>query len=285
MYRLTKRRKEKAREILDRYTQQLYNQRSIDGPLERELRELWKVGYQELKWIMIDMLEKHPEYAHLAAHYMEYSNGPGVVMEFQGSLAEVYGLSSWYYDAEKEKKRAAFWERAFALNSRFDLEGKQDGLPILQISSIVDAKLIEYFLKHPRHLRSMRPRDFEDLIAGLFDGFGYTVEQTQSTRDGGYDIVAIGNRRIAASKYLIECKCYAETNKVGVRPVRALHGVVNDKRATKGILVTTSSFTPDARTFMKRNQWVLEGRAFDGIVDWLREYQRLKFPPTGDFIA
>jgi HJR/Mrr/RecB family endonuclease len=126
----------------------------------------------------------------------------------------------------------------------------------------------------------MNSRNFEELIAEFFDGFGYAVELTQATRDGGRDIIAIGNQKVAATKYLIECKRYAETNKVGVLPVRALLGVVQDEGATKGIIATTSSFSKDAQEFLNRNKWVLEGRAFDGVLEWLREYQRIRFPKS-----
>jgi|LGOV01.1.fsa_nt_gb HJR/Mrr/RecB family endonuclease len=283
MYHLTEHKKIKARDVLDRYTRHLHDHRSMDaGGLERELRQLWGLGYQTLKDIMIDILSNHQEYAHLAAYYMEHSNAPGVVSEFLQPLANLYGLTSWYYDDEKEAKRDAYWENAFALISQFDLNKQHDGSTILQISSVVNDRLIEYFLEKPSHLRSMMPRYFEELIAELFDGFGFAVELTQSTRDGGRDVIAIGNERIAASKYLIECKRYAESNKVGIQPVRSLYGVVTNERATKGILVTTSSFTGPAEEFLQRNKWVLEGRAFDDIVEWLHEYQRLKFPPLQD---
>lgn len=283
MYRLTDRRKAKACEVLDKYTRQLHDTRAIaTGQLELELRQLWNLGYQPLKGIMIDILWNHPEYAHLAAYYMEHCNALGVVTELQQPLAKLYNLTSWYYDDEKETKRANYWENTFALISQFDLTEQYDGSTILQISSVVNDRLVEYFLKNPKFLRSMRPRDFEELIAELFNGFGFAVELTQSTRDGGRDVVAIGNNQIASSKYLIECKRYAESNKVGIQPVRSLYGVVNDERATKGIIVTTSSFTNPAKEFLVRNKWILEGHAFDGIVEWLREYQRLKFPPLQD---
>ena len=128
----------------------------------------------------------------------------------------------------------------------------------------------------------MRPRDFEQLIAELFDAFGFVVELTQSTRDNDRDIIAIGNEKIAASKYLIECKRYAESNKVGIQPVRSLYGVVSDERATKGHSCDNFLVHGSAKEFLQRNKWVLEGRAFDGIMDWLREYQRLKFLPKSD---
>ena len=122
----------------------------------------------------IDIMLNNPEYAHLAAYYMEYSNPGGVVTEFQRPLAKLYGLTSWHYDDEKDNKRAEYWKNAFALISQFDLEKEYDGSTILQLSSSINDKLIDYFLKNPTHLRSMKPRAFEQLIAELFDACGFT---------------------------------------------------------------------------------------------------------------
>ena len=54
--------------------------------------------------------------------------------------------------------------------------------------------------------------------------------------------------------------------------MRALFGVVSHSatRANKGVLVTTSSFTRGARNYILTEPSV-EGRDFDGIVDWLGE--------------
>ncbi|MES9902373.1 MAG: restriction endonuclease, partial [Sedimenticola sp.] len=172
------------------------------------------------------------------------------------------------------------WDNALAVISQFDLDEGIDGRSFLEIGSSVNESLVRYFLDHPTDLRAMKPRHFEELIAELFHGFGYLVELTAATRDDGRDVIAIGNEHIAASKYLIECKRYAETNKVGIQPVRSLHGVVTDERATKGIIATTSSFTAPANEFFARNKWTLEGRDFDGVVEWLKLYQKLKGLPS-----
>jgi hypothetical protein len=274
MYRLTERRKSQAREVLDRYTRMLHGAREFEPlQLERELCDLWGVGYRSLKGIMIDMVSNHPEYAHLAAYYMEHSNAPGVVSEFQATLASLYGLT-WYHDAAREAKRAEYWERAFAVISQFDLDVVRNGTTFLQVSRLVKDRLVEEFLRSPDKLYSVEAREFEALIADVLDGLGYEVELTQRTRDGGRDIIAIGNRSIASSKYLIECKRYSAKRTVGIAPVRSLYGVVADEGATKGIIVTTSSFTKPAHEFLDRHTWRLEGRAFDGVLEWLREYQR-----------
>ena len=48
---------------------------------------------------------------------------------------------------------------------------------------------------------------------------------------------------------IIECKRYAAGNKVGVGIVRALHGVQQAEHYGKAVLVTSSSFSSDAKKF------------------------------------
>ncbi len=283
MHWLTDQRKKQAGDILDKYTRQLHDERRIDAlALEFELRESLGIGYQTIKGVMIDILQDHPEYDHLAAYYMEHIHeaihGMGVAAEFKRPLARLFRMTSWDSDPRKERKRADYWENAFALISQFDLQQEVQGKSILTMSAQVNDELVEYFLHNPDHLRSMNHRSFEELIAELWAGFGYCTELTQATRDGGYDIIAIGNGEVAECKFLIECKRYKAERKVGIQPVRSLHGVVHSEQATKGILVTTSSFTSPAEKFLGKNKWILEGRDFEDILEWLKQYQRLKFP-------
>lgn len=278
MYRLTERRRRAASEILDRHTRILHDSRSCDAlHLEMELRRCWDLGYQELKGVMIDMVAHHQEYAHLAAWYMEHINPTGVVVEFQESLEKLYGVSYWYHDPQREEKARAYWEQVFACISQFDLSEKTGDKSFIEVTSAVNQRLMESFLLHPHRLMSTTSRQFEEIVAEIFHGFGFRVELTAATRDGGRDVIAVGNEKIAATKYLIECKRYAAQNKVGVQPVRGLLGVVQDERATKGIIVTTSAFTTPAEELLKRQKWVLEGRDFEGLLAWLKEYQRLRF--------
>ncbi len=114
MYRLTKMRLQKAKPILEKYLAQLNQRYAFDvGGFESELKECWNLGYQELKGIAEDM-SKNDRYRYLAIYYMEHSNTPGIVSEFQPLLAKAYGIS-WYYDTDREKKQVEFWA-AFKAN-------------------------------------------------------------------------------------------------------------------------------------------------------------------------
>jgi hypothetical protein len=113
VYKLTKRRLDAAEPILEKYRSHLHKSRHMQSMvLERELRDCWGIGYQELKDIIID-LAKTDRYRLVAAYYMQHQNAPGPVSEFQKPLADLYGTP--HYDPfDKDGKQKAFWENAFA---------------------------------------------------------------------------------------------------------------------------------------------------------------------------
>lgn len=142
---------------------------------------------------------------------------------------------------------------------------------IIQVTDEVSRKLIEHFSRHPEELKNMNRRKFEELIAELFKGFGYDVELTKQTRDGGRDIVALKSGEVTV-KYLIECKRPEPGNYVSIAPVRELYGVKVHEGATKAILATTSHFSPDALRFFDTHKWELEPKDYDGIMGWIKDY-------------
>ena len=157
----------------------------------------------------------------------------------------------------------------------FNLDGQESGRSIIHITSLVDRALIQRLHQYPDDLRFMDRRKYEEVIAEIFLGFGYEVELTQRTRDGGKDIVAI-KHVITPVKFLIECKRPDPGNPTNVSAVRELYGVKCDDRATKAILASTTYFTPDAKKFSSEHLWELELRDFEGLRDWIAEYVKIR---------
>ena len=108
-------------------------------------------------------------------------------------------------------------------------------------------------LNDKSNLAAMDWLDFENLIRELFEKEfskdGGEVKITQASRDGGVDAIAFDPDPIRGGKIVIQAKRY--TNTVGVAAVRDLFGTVHNEGATKGILVTTSDYGPDAYEFAK----------------------------------
>jgi hypothetical protein len=165
-------------------------------------------------------------------------------------------------------------EYLYLIPSDFDLTTEPGGSAIREIVFVMGEKLVAYFRRHPNRIKELSPRQFEELICEIVGGFGWKAKLTRQTADGGYDIVALDHHGLT-NKYLIECKRYTK-RPVGIVPVRALLGVTTHEKATKGILVTTSRFTKGARELFDEHEWRLEGRDFQGLLEWLELCQRAK---------
>ncbi len=158
-------------------------------------------------------------------------------------------------------------------SAQFTLQPPEEANSIIQVASFIDRALIARLQQFPEDLRVIDRRMFEQLVAELFAGFGYEVELTQRTRDGGKDIIAIKRREIDL-KFLIECKRPDPGNHVGVSTVRELYGVKVDDGASKAILATTTYFSLDAKLFTEKHRWELELRDFDAIRSWIDDYMK-----------
>ncbi|MBA3505212.1 MAG: restriction endonuclease [Betaproteobacteria bacterium] len=153
----------------------------------------------------------------------------------------------------------------------FPVDDRRHGRSIIEVAAVVDRALIERLACFPEDLRTIDRRRFEEVIAELFAGFGYEVELTQRTRDGGKGIIAVKRREVDL-RFLIECKRPDPGNPVGVAAVRELLGVKVDDQATKAILATTTYFSPDAQRLSERHRWELELRDFERIRLWITQY-------------
>lgn len=99
------------------------------------------------------------------------------------------------------------------------------------------------------NLMELTPFEFENLVSNLFTRMGLETKQTRSSRDGGVDAIVFDLRPVLGGKVVIQAKRYRNT--VGVSAVRDLYGTMMNEGANKGILVTTSSYGPDAYDFSR----------------------------------
>lgn len=150
---------------------------------------------------------------------------------------------------------------------------KGAGLVVEIDVSEINSELIRYLAEHPEKMREMNARKFEELVAELFKDKGYDVEVTPRSKDGGLDIRVFHRSDLGSFITLVECKRYAETNKVEVGIVRQLYGVVSADNATSGLIATTSFFTAGAKSFQKRLDARLKLADFEELKAWLKTYQ------------
>ena len=93
--------------------------------------------------------------------------------------------------------------------------------------------------------------EFEHLVRELFEATGMQSWVTQPSRDEGVNAVATNPDPVLGGLCVIQAKRYKGIGRL--EAVHALAGVMHDKAAAKGILVTTSWFGKASRTFAARN--------------------------------
>ena len=100
-------------------------------------------------------------------------------------------------------------------------------------------------------MRQASPAFFEQLIVELLTAMGYGGSPQEAGRaigrsgDGGVDGV-IDQDPLGVDQIYVQAKRYAPGNPVGASAIRDFFGAINLKRATKGIFVTTSTFSRSA---------------------------------------
>lgn len=96
---------------------------------------------------------------------------------------------------------------------------------------------------------------FERDVAQLLSSLGFAVEHVAAGRrgDGGVDVYATKGDDLETVRWVIQCKRYQLSRPVGPHVVRELVGTLAEyPRGTRGMIVTTSSFSADAQASAER---------------------------------
>src|SRR6266849_1022786 len=118
--------------------------------------------------------------------------------------------------------------------------------------AILGHRVMEGASSVPADLMQLSGTEFEICVTGLLQRMGFRTELTRATGDGGVDIVAYLDRPIIGGRFLVQCKRFIEATPVGAPMVRDFYGAfVADGTAVKGVLITTSSFSAQAREFVQ----------------------------------
>lgn len=145
-------------------------------------------------------------------------------------------------------------------------------------------EIARYFAHHPSELHTMDPALFERMVAQIFKSYGYQVEQTSRTRDGGHDIIATRRNQPSDTRILIEAKRFAPERPVGVGIVRSLYGIRDIKAASQVVLATTSYVTRDAkREYARVIPWQLDFIERQKILAWCEAAGTPLFSETSDY--
>jgi restriction system protein len=112
-------------------------------------------------------------------------------------------------------------------------------------------------------ITALKWQDFEAVVGEGFRHRGFEVnERGGASPDGGVDLVLVRGHE----RFLVQCKHW-RAQQVGVSVVRELYGVMAAERVAGGYVVTSGTFTKDARRFASgRNIELIDGKGLDGLL-------------------
>jgi CheY-like chemotaxis protein len=135
----------------------------------------------------------------------------------------------------------------------------------------INAVLVTHLANHPSDLDKLSWSGFEELIAVLLKELGYEVTRTKLTRDGGVDLWALQRSDLGETLYAIDAKKYSRRRLLGPEPVRAIYGVADMSGATAGMIVTTSTFGPEAMKLAAQYRYRIALKDFNAVTEWIRK--------------
>lgn len=122
--------------------------------------------------------------------------------------------------------------------------------------SLIESTLSEELLAA---VQQMTPNQFEHLIVDLLLAMGYGGGETTKGKsvgrsgDGGIDGI-INEDALGLDAVYIQAKRYAPDSKVGRPALQAFVGSLTGEGATKGVFVTTSDFSKEAKDYLNKVQ-------------------------------
>jgi hypothetical protein len=143
--------------------------------------------------------------------------------------------------------------------------------PLINDLRLVNRRILDRIGRSPAAVPHLSPRQFEELVAELFIEKGYKVELTQQSRDGGKDLIIMDRSDIGNFMIYAECKHYRADRPVGVDVVSQLLGRINFDRATAGMVVTSSYFSPDASNFQSQIEHQMTLVDFVKLSSWINQ--------------
>ncbi len=114
--------------------------------------------------------------------------------------------------------------------------------------------LLKSYLKN---IDNLSPYEFEEMVAEMYRCKGWSnVQVTQPSGDKGRDIIGFDRK---GRKIYVEVKKHQ--GKIGRPVIQKLHSIMVSQNVEKGIVITTSDFTPQAIAYaLKVNIFLIEER-------------------------
>ena len=196
----------------------------IHNRISWSITTLKKAGFIESKkWGSVNITERG---------FKEHKDNPDITIEDLMKIPEVY---QWFHGKPKEETS----ENEGESTPEEDLQKAFN-----QINDSLADSIIENILNNT-------PIFFERLVVDLLLKMGYGEFRpdagmvTSPVNDGGIDGI-INEDRLGINKIAIQAKRFSKGNVIGRPEIQKFAGALHEKGLTKGVFITTSTFTKEA---------------------------------------
>ncbi|MBS4700174.1 restriction endonuclease [Aeromonas media] len=163
------------------------------------------------------------------------------------------------------------WKDIIDLNDLFEKHH-----PVVSHGTFLDQRFINYLSSNYHKIGEIHWRKFEEIISECFVKSGYNVELGPGSNDDGVDIRVWNKSTKVHPEYIIQCKRYK--SKIDKVTVKGLYADVLEEKADTGLLVTTSEFSPGARSTISARNYPIKEVNGEKISLWLNA---LRTPGSG----
>lgn len=144
---------------------------------------------------------------------------------------------------------------------------------------VINEEFMIWLKTHTDHTAKIHADAFEQITGEILTSHGFSVAFTGRVKNRSADLLAIQrDEHGVLVKYLIECKRYDGSKKVGIEILNAVVGASFRAKVSHALLVTTSSFTSGvfaARAELEDFRLDLHDGA--QITEWLSDYELKDF--------
>lgn len=122
----------------------------------------------------------------------------------------------------------------------------------------LDAEILDELIDRIFAIKDQNRRAafFEELVVQLLIGMGYGEGLSGASRrvggsgDGGVDGI-IHLDALGIDRVLVQAKCYDRDTKISPEQVRGFSGSLDDKKTSRGVFITTATFTDAAKRYVE----------------------------------
>lgn len=139
----------------------------------------------------------------------------------------------------------------------------------------ITPQILKLLSEAPERMRDVTPSFFEELVSDRLSAMGFDLARVGTStfqKDGGVDIIAWPRSSIVPFFVAVQVKHTAlAKHKIGPQPVRDLLGTVQMHGFNMGLLVTNTTFSPDAKWVAEQKALLLRLRDLEDLRRWLRD--------------